>query len=271
MAGLFQVLYGKVDGTFRKAEVLKGTDGEPLIIPVRGKPGEGDDWANNICTRPFAIDWDGDGDLDLIVGSFLGSFYRFKGEGKGKFLPKPEKIKAGNQPLTVEGYHGDPFVVDWDGDGDLDILSGSAQGGVQWAENRAGAGKPPRLEPFRTLIKRGPQIDYGQLLRDEDIKGPLSDMRIWVDDINSDGKLDILVGDLAPLTAPADGLSEAEYRTRFDQWMKLLNQASESLRGAAKDEKEQQKARQRIQELYNRRAEFMKEERTGFIWLYLRK
>ena len=29
MAGLFQVLYGKTDGTFRKAEVLKGTDGEP--------------------------------------------------------------------------------------------------------------------------------------------------------------------------------------------------------------------------------------------------
>ena len=29
MAGLFQVLYGNRDGTFKKAEVLKGTDGEP--------------------------------------------------------------------------------------------------------------------------------------------------------------------------------------------------------------------------------------------------
>ena len=37
MAGLFQVLYGKADGTFRKAEVLKGTDGEPLIIPIKGR------------------------------------------------------------------------------------------------------------------------------------------------------------------------------------------------------------------------------------------
>ena len=36
MAGLFQVLYGKEDGTFRQAEVLKGTDGEPLIIPLKG-------------------------------------------------------------------------------------------------------------------------------------------------------------------------------------------------------------------------------------------
>ena len=32
MAGLFQVMYGKGDGTFRKPEVLKGTDGQPLII-----------------------------------------------------------------------------------------------------------------------------------------------------------------------------------------------------------------------------------------------
>ena len=156
MAGLFQVLYGKPDGTFRKAEVLKGTDGEPLIIPVRSKPGKGDDWANGICTRPFAVDWDGDGHLDLVVGTFPGTFYLFKGQGHGKFLPKPEEMKAGDRPLKFEGYHGDPFVIDWDGDGDLDILSGSSEGGVQWAENRAGPGKPPRLEPFRVLIEHGP-------------------------------------------------------------------------------------------------------------------
>ncbi len=103
MAGLFQVLYGKPDGTFRKAEVLKGTDGEPLIIPVRSKPGKGDDWANGICTRPFAVDWDGDGHLDLVVGTFPGLFYLFKGQGHGKFLPKPEEMKAGDRPLKFEG------------------------------------------------------------------------------------------------------------------------------------------------------------------------
>src|SRR5689334_19117503 len=164
MAGLFQVLYGKADGTFRRADVLKGTDGEPLIIPLNGRP-----MTENICTRPFATDWDGDGHLDLVVGTFAGSFYLFKGQGNGKFVPKPDEIKSGDQPLKNLGYHGDPFVVDWDGDGDLDLLSGSAEGGVQWSENRAGPGKPPRLEPFRSLIERGPQIEYGQILRDEDL------------------------------------------------------------------------------------------------------
>src|SRR4051794_12295019 len=139
MAGLFQVLYGNADGTFRPAEVLKGTDGEPLIIPF---PKE-DSITESICTRPFAVDWDGDGHLDLIVGNFAGTFYWFKGLGKGRFQPKPEMLMTGGSPLRIDGAHSDPFVIDWDGDGDLDLVSGSSNGGVQWAENRAGKGKVP--------------------------------------------------------------------------------------------------------------------------------
>ena len=137
MAGLFQVLYGNADGTFKKAQVLSGTDGEPLIIPIAGEQQQ----TENICTRPFAADWDGDGHLDLVVGNFSGTFYWFKGEGNGKFGPKPEPIKTAQGPLRIEGAHSDPFVVDWDADGDLDLLSGSSNGGVQYAENTAGKGK----------------------------------------------------------------------------------------------------------------------------------
>ena len=46
MAGLFQVMYGNGDGTFRKAEVLKGTDGQPLIIPTKGE----NEITETICT-----------------------------------------------------------------------------------------------------------------------------------------------------------------------------------------------------------------------------
>src|SRR5437899_617107 len=121
-------MYGKADGTFRKAEVLKGVDGQPLILPA----------GENICTRPFAVDWDGDGHLDLVVGNVAGTFYWFKGQGKGKFLPKPEQIKAGGRPLKIDGKHSDPFVIDFDGDGSLDLVSGSGDGGVYWARNKAG-------------------------------------------------------------------------------------------------------------------------------------
>jgi hypothetical protein len=113
--------------------------------------------------------------------------------------------------------------------------------------------------------------NYGSILRDEDLKGPLTDTRIWVDDVNADGKLDILVGDLAPLLSPADGLSETQFKKRFDEWTKARSEASQKMQAAIHDEKERPKAQQRMQELYQQRTQFMKEERTGFIWLYLRK
>ncbi len=267
MAGLFQVLYGKADGTFRRAEVLKGTDGEPLIIPIKGR----EQMTENICTRPFAVDWDGDGHLDLVVGNFSGTFYWFKGQGEGKFPPKPEPIKAGDSPLKIAGAHSDPFVIDWDGDGDFDLLSGSANGGVQWAENRAGKGKAPELSPFRPLIPPGPPIEYGQPLGEDDLTGPTRATRVWVEDVNSDDKLDLLVGDSVTLISPAKGLGAEEFEKKFAEWQDASKAASSALGSAAGDAKAQAKANEEYSKVYSRRAEFMHEEMTGFVWLYMQK
>src|SRR5688572_23514242 len=108
MAGLFQVLWGKPDRSFKPAVVLNGSDHEPLIIPAKGDQ----ELVQKICTRPTAVDWDGDGKLDLVVGNFAGSFYLFTGEGAGKFKPKPDPLLAGETRLQIDGAHSDPFVVD---------------------------------------------------------------------------------------------------------------------------------------------------------------
>jgi hypothetical protein len=266
MAGLFQVLKGKKDGTFRKAEVLKGTDGQPLIIPAKGDA----QLTEKICTRPFAVDWDGDGHLDLVVGNFSGTLYWFKGQGKGKFLPKPELIKSGGAPLRVPGGHSDPFVIDLDGDGALDLVSGSSDGGVYWARNKAGKGKVPDLEPFRPLIKPGPRVKPGQPLRESDLTGPTHATRVWVADVNGDGKLDLLVGDCVTLVSPAKGISDAEFKKKYAEWDKEFQAALAALRSAG-DEKSREKATQEYQRAYGRRSAFMREEMTGFVWLYLQK
>ncbi len=51
----------------------------------------------------MAVDWDGDNDLDLVVGNFSGTFYYFLGEGQGRFPPKPEQIMTDNGPLKIDG------------------------------------------------------------------------------------------------------------------------------------------------------------------------
>jgi hypothetical protein len=295
MAGLFQVLHGTKDGTFKKPEVLKGTDGEPLIIPAD----DDKQLTDKICTRPFAADWDGDGHLDLVVGNFAGTFYWFKGEGKGKFNPKPEQILTEGKPLKITGVHSDPIVVDWDGDGDLDIVTGSSDGGVYLAENTAGKGKPPALGPLRALIGPPPgwneHAEEVKLLREADVTRPTYGARVWVDDVNGDGKLDLLVGDMVTLVSPAKGVSDEEMKMKHAEWQKEFKKVSaemsalyeamekgtkkkddkeetkEQKEAREKKEKEMRKVNEEYGKVYEKRSEFMKEEMTGFVWLYLQK
>jgi len=301
MAGTFQVLYGQGGGKFKKAETLNGSDGKPLILPGKGEQ----ELTKRICTRQFIVDWNGDGKLDLVTGNFEGGFYWFKGEGKGKFHPKAEPVKQDGKPLKLppDGHHSDPFVVDFDGDGDLDLLSGSTDAGVYLAENIAGKGKLPELKGFKAIIfpvgkewERTP----GKGLRETDLKRPTYGCRIWVDDVNGDGKLDVLVGDQTTLAYPKPGISDAEMAKRHAAWQKEFEaaqaaylKAQNSLDPGNADAKSggavaslfavlgrllsseesagQQKAQQEYMKVYNKRTEFMTEEMTGFVWLYLQK
>lgn len=266
MAGLFQVLWGQPDGTFKKAAALKGTDGKPLEIPAKDQDPDG--FIESICTRPTAVDWDGDGDLDLVVGNFAGKFYLFIGEGGGKFAPTPQLIKAGAEPLIVKGHHGDPFLVDWDGDGDLDLLSGSNDGGVQWAENTAGPKKTPSLKPFAKLIAAPAEMKTE--CRPDEVAAPAGSTRVWAADVNGDGKLDILVGDNIALVSPAKGVSEADYKKRRTEWDAASAALAEET-SRPPNEKDHSTLAERFQKLHEQRKEFMIEDRTGFVWVYLQK
>ena len=101
----------------------------------------------------------------------------------------------------------------------------------------------------RQPSKPGPQVAYGQIVREEDLKEPSSCTRIWVDDYNSDGKLDILVGDTVTLVSPADGLPETEFKQKFADWSNSINEASTQRTSTVSDEKKLNEARARIQNL----------------------
>lgn len=271
MAGLFEVLWGKKDGTFAAPEALKGSDGEPLILtmtPVAGEEGDGDaePVIQKICTRPYAADLDGDGLLDIVSGNFAGTFAFFRGEPGGKFAPKSMWLQAGGEDLHVP-HHSDPFLVDWDHDGDLDLLSGSSSGGVFLFRND-GSKTAPKFVPSITLVAEH-KSDSGMPIGDAHLKGPQGSTRVWASDVDGDGKLDLLVGDSVRLAFAVDGVDAATAQKQLADYETKVAKLYAQM-GNTKEE-DMERLQKQIDELDAEKAKFVREDSTGFVWLLRQK
>ncbi len=103
---------------------------------------------------PTVFDWDGDGDMDLIVGDEDGRVALVENLGAenddgtpGFALPVYFKQEADTLKF---GALATPFAYDWDGDGDEDIISGNTAGYIGMFENQGG-GENPIWGPVKYL------------------------------------------------------------------------------------------------------------------------
>jgi hypothetical protein len=122
----------------------RGPGGKPCFELPRPVLQESADLYGGSLIVPNVVDWNGDGQLDIIAGNSAGQLLFFENRGSNRrpeFQPAT-RITSGGEPILIRGgYRGSiqgpgeahwgytsPTVVDWNEDGLLDIVMNDIRG-----------------------------------------------------------------------------------------------------------------------------------------------
>lgn len=161
-----------------------------------------DDYKSNRSNMWNYVDWDGDGDTDVVVGidtyddygwdnAYDSTGHWYKGPLHGHLyllenvdgtLHNRGRIKAAGVEIDMEGAPV-PSVADFDNDGDFDIICGEFVDGLTWFENIGTRAEPVFAEGRRIANKDGEIRFHVAMI----IPVPF--------DWDEDGHMDLVVGD----------------------------------------------------------------------------
>ena len=177
-------------------------DGKPILLdsfpdPENGRPwGGAQDVGEYIhgYTQPVVVDWDGDGLLDLILGDILGqyTFYRNIGTKSQPRLAAGEKIQLNGKDLITD-WRVRPAIVDWHGDGLMDLIILDHEGYIALYERYRDGDELKLKQPVRFHF----QDCTGVKLAGEFKRGGGNGRgrnKLVVTDWDGDGDWDIIVG-----------------------------------------------------------------------------
>lgn len=168
---------------------------EPRKVMAGDHPVEVYGWPS-----PNFADFDDDGDLDLLCGEFLDGFTFFENQGSRSepdYAAGRRLKSAAGDPLVMDLQMITPTAIDWDRDGDPDLIVGDEDGRVAWVENTG------ELSDTGTPVFRAPK--YFQQQADQLKFGALSTP--FGCDWDGDGDDDILSGNTAGYVGFFENLS----------------------------------------------------------------
>lgn len=168
------------------------------------------------CISALAYDWDGDGDHDLLLGSYEhGKLYRQMNEGtdaEPRYTGKNIPVMAGDIEFALPAKMTAPVLVDWDGDGDRDIVTGTfgdsyaaarGKGGGIYLSLNEGREGAPRFGELEAIIEPK-AMDSREPIR------PDAGLYPSVVDFDGDGDLDLVVGGYSIWTPEGRELDDAQ-------------------------------------------------------------
>ena len=220
-------------GQFAPKQTLKDQSGKAIKIES--------------ASTVFAVDWNGDGKLDLLVGDVMGRVHQLLNEGTATHpaFGKPQELMAEGKPIRAPGGDSHPIAVDWDGDKLPDLLVGCGDGSVLFYKN-IGTRVQPKLAKPRPLVAAS-QAGFGEPTTTTIRPGMRA--KICVVDWRGDGRLDLLVGDYSQYQAKVE-IPEKERpaveaaRKKQEKLMKEMKEFSkgfaEAMTGPPKKETEAQ-------------------------------
>lgn len=269
---------GLGNGKFGARERLLDADGV-AVTGARGRDDDNPDRAG-LAAAPWMIDWDADGDLDLLIGNITGNVVLVENIGDASeprfAVGDRTTLRAGGATLQVGGGDAGPTTADWNGDGLWDLLVGAGDGTVYVYDNVGEAGAPS-FAAGRTLVAKGSSNSY-TLEPGQAVDRPQRRTKAHVVDFDLDGDLDLLVGDYFRQAQPEPELSPEQVARRDELQRKAQRAISKMTSRSARLSREERGTDEKYLEyvadwraIREELAPLVAETQSlGGVWLYRR-